>query len=104
MPLRVRNMTHSRTTVPSLLSDEEDDILADFLLKKGLGYRRLHATNQNLYFTEDAKELLVQWFSSVNDNDDRSYWTRSWDDLIENKSTGKALLAYIVGKKYSCHA
>ena len=83
-----------------MLEPWEENELKAFLVERCLGYFRIvDVTNQMYLYVDDNRQLrstsasgsafIVSTQRQVDKgNSDDMYWTRSGDDLIENKNTG----------------
>ena len=62
--------------------------LEAFRQTAGLGYHMLYNRDAKAYLCENHRSYAVRFDSIPNRNSDLSYWTVSWNGLIENKATG----------------
>lgn len=94
LPTFVRQLTHDCTCLPDTLGTRDQDYLDTFIKDQCLDYFQIFSSDEQLYMVEDQNADVVTWTNQCDKNDDHYFWTKSWDNMIENKATGDILNIY----------
>lgn len=87
LPLEARRLTKDLSGKD--LSSYSARALKKFRSQCGLGYQLLYCKSIDAYVCKNRRGNRVRFDEDPHVNSEFSYWTMSWDGLIENEATGE---------------